>query len=132
MKKKIKDLTNQEFLEAHSCYNKSGVVNCKECKLIRFVKRSDQVVLDPVCPCNCNDYKEIYGEDEIEINNKIIKKRIKDLTLEELHTICMSYEACKDCPLCVGGDEYRGIFLCDPEPLKDEDDWNQEIEVNYE
>lgn len=27
------------------------------------------------------------------------------------------------------GDEYRGIFLCDPEPLKDEDDWNQEIEV---
>ena len=101
MKKKIKDLTPQEFLEAHYCYNKSEAVDCKKCKLIRYVYRSNQVVLDPVCPCTCNNYKEIYGEDEIEINDKIIKKKIKDLTLAELHHICHTYEACKDCPLCV-------------------------------
>ena len=61
-----------------------------------------------------------------------IKKRIKDLTLEEVHNLCQKFESCSDCPLCVGGDEYRGILLCDPEPLKDLEEFNKEIEVENE
>lgn len=55
-----------------------------------------------------------------------MKKKVKDLTLEELKKNCIKYENCYDCPLY--DFDYYGV--CEVTPFEyNEDTLNKEIEV---
>lgn len=58
-------------------------------------------------------------------------KKIKDLTKEELESICDKYEYCKTCPLKIKGSCYCMIvYLCTKEKI--EKKLENEVEVEDE
>ena len=41
-----------------------------------------------------------------------MKKKIKDLTLEERQKVCEQHEKCKDCPLAMGYSYMSNYIVC--------------------
>lgn len=53
-----------------------------------------------------------------------MKKKIKDLTVIEIASICKKYKSCLDCPL---NNEHR---ICDLPCNVEEEDLEQEVEID--